>query len=365
MNPFCLLQFNEGKSPSLGTKALIFPVDSGHERGMHSFFPMPLRHIIVLAIGLFGWLGANAFANGQTKGVTEVKYRSSADESLQWTKFFAPPSSEPVPLVIALHTWSSNWKQSSQKPIEDFCVKNGWAYLHPDFRGPNRTPQATGSELVIGDIVSAVEYACKQTQVDKKRIFLFGASGGGYTSLVMAGKRPDLWAGVSAWVPISDLRAWHKECKATRRKYFRDIELSCGGAPASSPKVDQEYTKRSPLTFLKNARGVNLSINAGILDGHKGSVPISHSLLAFNEVAEGKDRLALEEIKYFTEKAKVPRTLVREIKDSSYGKKIPLFRRSSGSATITIFQGGHEWVAPVVLAWLEAGNKRILEDRKK
>ncbi|MBT3636049.1 MAG: prolyl oligopeptidase family serine peptidase, partial [Opitutae bacterium] len=256
-------------------------------------------------------------------------------------------------------------KQSSQKPIEDFCVKNGWAYLHPDFRGPNRTPQATGSELVIGDIVSAVEFACKQTKVDKKRIFLFGASGGGYTSLIMAGKRPDLWACVSSWVPISDLRAWHKECKAKGRKYYREIELSCGGAPGSSPKVDREYAKRSPLTFLKNARGVNLSINAGILDGHKGSVPISHSLLAFNEVAEEKDRLALEEITYFTEKAKVPTALVREIKDPSFGKKAPLFRRTSGSATVTIFQGGHEWVAPVVLAWLESENKRILKDKNK
>jgi pimeloyl-ACP methyl ester carboxylesterase len=244
-------------------------------------------------------------------------------------------------------------------------VKNGWAYLHPDFRGPNRRPQATGSDLVIGDIVSAVEYARKQTKVDKKRIFLFGASGGGYTSLVMSGKRPDLWAGVSAWVPISDLRAWHKECKAKGRKYFRDIELSCGGAPGTSPKVDQEYAKRSPLTFLKNARGVNLSINAGILDGHKGSVPISHSLLAFNEVAEEKDRLSAEEIKYFTEKAKVPKSLAREIKDSSYGKKTPLFRRSSGTATVTIFQGGHEWVAPVVLSWLEHENKRILKEKKK
>ena len=136
---------------------------------MPSFFPMPLRHILVLAIGLFGWLGAYDFVHGQTKGVSEVKFRSSADDSLQWTKFFAPPAGEPVPLVVALHTWSSNWKQSSQKPIEEFCVKNGWAYLHPDFRGPNRTPQATGSALVVSDIVDAVEYACKQTKVDKKR----------------------------------------------------------------------------------------------------------------------------------------------------------------------------------------------------
>ena len=332
---------------------------------MPSFPLMPLPRILIVAVGLIGVLGAYTLAHAETKGLSEVKVPSSADDSLQWTRFFAPSSPEPVPLVVILHSWSANWKQTLHRPIEDYCVKKGWAYLHPDFRGPNRRPQATGSALVVSDIVDAVEYACKETKVDRKRIFLIGTSGGGYTSLVMAGHRPGLWAGVSAWVPISDLRAWHMECKAKGRKYFRDIELSCGGAPDSSPEADREYANRSPLTFLKNAKGVNLSINAGILDGHKGSVPISHSLLAFNEVAQEKDRLAVEEVKYFTEKAKVPPSLLREIKDPSYGKKAPLFRRSSGSATVTIFQGGHELVASAALAWLEGENKRILKGRNK
>ena len=94
-------------------------------------------------------------------------------------------------------------------------------------------------------------------------------------------------------------------------------------------------------------------------------MPISHSLLAFNEVAEEKDRLPMEEVAYFTEKAKVPPPLLREIKDPSYGKKAPLFRRTSGSATVTIFQGGHELVASAALAWLEGENKRILKGKKK
>ncbi len=326
---------------------------------------MPLPRILIVAVGLVGWLCAYTFAHAETKGASEVKLPSSVDDSLQWTRFFAPSSDEPVPLVVILHSWSANWKQTLHRPIEDYCMRKGWAYLHPDFRGPNRRPQATGSALVVSDIVDAVEYACKQTKVDRKRIFLIGTSGGGYTSLVMAGKRPSLWAGVSAWVPISDLRAWHKECRAKGLKYARDIELSCGGAPGLSPEVDREYANRSPLTFLKNAKGVNLSINAGILDGHKGSVPISHSLLAFNEVAEEKDRLPMRDVAYFTEKAKVPPSLLRVIKDPSYGKKAPLFRRTSGSVTVTIFQGGHELVASASLAWLDGENKRILKGKKK
>ena len=362
---FRRIQTKVAKRSFQGTKSLSFSLDSDDE-GKVPLFLLPLfRRFLTLALGVVGWLCVCAFGHGQTKGVAEVKYRSSADDSLQWTKFFAPPSIEPVPLVVILHSWSANWKQTLHRPLEDYCVKNGWAYLHPDFRGPNRRPQATGSALVVSDIVDAVEYACEQTKVDRKRIFLIGTSGGGYTSLVMAGKKPNLWAGVSAWVPISDLRAWHKECEAKDLKYAREIELSCGGAPGSSAGIDREYANRSPLTFLKKAKGVNLSINAGILDGHKGSVPISHSLLAFNEVAEEKHRLAAEEIKYFTEQAKVPPSLLRQIKDPSYGKKSPLFRRTSASATVTIFQGGHEWIASAAFAWLESENKRILQAKGK
>ena len=110
-------------------------------------------------------------------------------------------------------------------------------------------------------------------QGGQEKNFSVRGLGGGYTSLIMAGKRPDLWAGVSAWVPISDLRAWHRECKAKGLKYAREIELSCGGAPGSSPKADQEYAKRSPLTFLKKAKRVNLSSTPESSTGTRGACP--------------------------------------------------------------------------------------------
>ena len=207
----------------------------------------------------------------------EIKYQSSADQSEQPAFFYAPVSEKPVPLLVALHTWSGNYKQKYHKAIEQWCIKNGWAYIHPDFRGPNNRPEATGSKLVVADIVSAVEYAKKSTQIDGSAIYLIGTSGGGYTALVMAGHHPEIWAGVSAWVPISDLAAWHAQ-----GKHVEALEKSCGGAPGDSSAVDAEYAKRSPITFLSNARGTTLHLHAGIKEK---IVPISHSLLAFNEVA--------------------------------------------------------------------------------
>lgn len=285
--------------------------------------------------------------------VREIRYMSSADNSEQPAVFYSPHSKQPVPLIVALHTWSGNYKQKYHKDIEQWCVKNGWAYIHPDFRGPNKRPEATGSKLVVADIVSAVEYAKTTTKVDSSAIYLVGTSGGGYTALVMSGHHPEIWAGVSAWVPISDLKAWHAQ-----GKYVRDLEASCGGAPGASAEVDKEYTDRSPLTYLQKAKGLTLHINAGIHDGHKGSVPISHSLLAFNEVAATKDQISKEDIRFFVQKAQVPPGLKADISDPAYGDKRPLFRRSSGNATVTIFEGGHELVASAALDWIQQVHRK-------
>ena len=290
----------------------------------------------------------------------EVSYRSEVDDSMQSAMFYDPKPAEEVPLVVALHTWSGDFRQRHHRPIREWCIKKGWAYIHPDFRGPARRPEATGSELVIGDIVSAVAYARKVTRIDPRAVFLVGTSGGGYHCLVMAGKHPELFAGISAWASISDLKAWYHDNIKSGRRYSNDIVQSCGGRPGASAAVDEQYRRRSPVHYLKNAKGrVPLQIATGITDGHTGSVPISHSLLAFNEVAERKDMVGLAEIEFMTREARLPDGLPAAAPAPSFGVKKPLFSRSSASATVIIFDGGHELVPLAAIAWIE----RIHEGR--
>ena len=312
-----------------------------------------LRHFFVSWVNL---LLPSAFLLGQ---VEEVKIKSSLDDSKQSAIFYKPKEREkPVPLLVILHSWSGNYKQSLHRECEAWCKQEGWSYLKPDFRGPNRNPQATGSELAVQDILDAVEFAKRKTRIDEKKILLVGTSGGGYMSLLMAGRAPNLWAGVSAWVPISDLSAWHSETKKKGLKYFREVEKSCGGPPGKSKEVDQQYSKRSPLTYLAKAKGItNLDVNAGIRDGHSGSVPVSHSLHAFNAVAERIDQVPQALIDELVQTAKVPRSHAFSGKDPSYGIKKPLFRRMSGKARVTLFEGGHELVSGAALAWLSKQRK--------
>ena len=304
-------------------------------------------------------VSVSAAPKGWPKEIREIKYLSKADNTKQPALFFAPTvRGEPRPLLVGLHTWSSDYRQNNS-PYGKWCIEHKWNFIHPNFRGPNRRPQATGSELVVADILSAVEFAKKNGAVDETRIYLVGASGGGYAALLMAGRAPEVWAGVSAWVPILDLAQWHAHTSKRKMKYAREIELSIGGKPMAGSEAAAEAMKRLPVTYLAHAKGAALDINAGINDGHSGSVPIRHSLDAFTLLAAAKDRLGADLISEFVKTAKVPAALKGQAPvDAAYGKKAVLFRRQSGAARVTIFQGGHEIIPAAALHWL-AKQQRI------
>ncbi len=292
------------------------------------------------------------------KEVREIRYKSDADGTEQSALFYAPESKTPVPLLVSLHTWSNDYKQTMQAPCAKWCVDKSWAFVQPDFRGPNTRPEATGSELVVKDILSAVDYAKSKTGIDAKRIYLIGHSGGGYATLLLAGRAPDLWAAASAWCPISDLAAWHQECLERKLGYADNIEKSCGGKPKTDGKASEEARKRSAITYLAAAKKIPMDINAGISDGHFGnSVPVRQSLRAFNLLAAEKDRLSNEQITLLTDNPTVPPELAFTGVDATYGGRKILLRRDSGKTRLTLFEGGHEAVFSAGLEWLARQTK--------
>jgi dipeptidyl aminopeptidase/acylaminoacyl peptidase len=81
-------------------------------------------------------------------------------------------------------------------------------------------------------------------------------------ALMMGAHAPGRWKGVSSWVPITDLAAWHGE----NPDYAPHVEACCGGSPGSDPKVNREYRDRSPLSFVRELATVNLSLHHGRFD---------------------------------------------------------------------------------------------------
>ena len=122
--------------------------------------------------------------------------------------------------MVGLHTWSGDYKQTTARLITKKLKNVVGLLFFPNFRGPNWTPDAMCSDKAVQDIVDAVTYAKKHAKIDPKRIYLCGASGGGLMAMMMAGRHPEIWAGVSAWCGISDIKAWYSYNNRRKIKYF-------------------------------------------------------------------------------------------------------------------------------------------------
>ena len=134
-----------------------------------------------------------------------IAFVSSADGSEQPAAFYHSGAPGVKPLLVALHTWSYDYDQEMNIPYAEWCIAHDWILIAPSFRGPNNRPEATGSELAVQDVLDAAAYAEAHAPVDPGRVYLVGVSGGGHMALLMAGRAPDRWTAVSAWVPITRL----------------------------------------------------------------------------------------------------------------------------------------------------------------
>lgn len=292
----------------------------------------------------------------------KVEIRSTIDGTLQPSYIILPdgfdPRGEPVPMLVALHSWSRDLEYRGWT-LERAAEERGWIYLFPNFRGPNKHPDACGSIKAQQDILDAVAWAKRNYPVDEDRVYMAGASGGGHMTMLMAGRHPEVWAAASAYVGISDLVAWHKLRAAD--KYGDMMRRSCGGPPGASPEVDRQYRERSPITHIHRAANLALDLNTGIEDGHTGSVPIRHSLDAFNAVARagGHEPISEEEIQRLSQLGGQAERPGAEnlVEDPAYGRAIWL-RRHAGPVRVTVFDGGHEFLPRAAVAWLDGKVRR-------
>ncbi|MDZ4858205.1 MAG: prolyl oligopeptidase family serine peptidase [Candidatus Hydrogenedentes bacterium] len=299
---------------------------------------------------LLEWIGLRKPADRDPAAATHtIQVRSTADGAQQPCGFIPAAATGPRPLLVYLHPWRHGYDTDSRRWQQE-AGERDWHFIAPHFRGPNKRPEACASRVARQDVLDAVEHSRQACAVDDRRIYVAGVSGGAHMALVLAADAPASWAGVSAWCAVSDLAAFHAECVAQGAKVYRHIEKVCGGAPGSSPKVDDELRYRSPRFHMAKAAGVALDINHGIRDGQPRGIGIQHSVWAFNALAEAQgdagvrtddlDRLMrLENLSPDTEQ------------DNSYGRAIYL-RRYAGDARVTIFEGAHEDLPPAACAWL-------------
>jgi dienelactone hydrolase len=292
-------------------------------------------------------------------GIDEVSITSTADGAEQPALWLAPDDDEgPQPLLVVLHSWSTPYDQHLGIPFARWADERGWAMIHPDFRGVNEQPEATGSPLAVQDVIDAIDWAEERVDIDVDTVYIVGFSGGGMMSLLMAGQHPDRFAGAVAWVPIHDLVEWydHNTDITPAPPYVEQIAASCGGPPTTDPDAREDCLQRSPVTYLDAAReaGLPVYIGAGLDDD---IVPPDEALRSFNQLANEEDRLSAEALDAAADN-KLPGDLDGQIEtETFFGDEDPevLFARSSGPVTLVVFDAGHEMVYNPSLEWMVRG----------
>ena len=289
-----------------------------------------------------------AQGNGTAQNPYELFFadsvRSSMDNAWQKIYYYRSTNTVKQPLVVSLHQWSSGYEELKNSLAEETKQKN-WHYIHPDFRGASNNPNAGGSDLAINDIDDAIEWAIQRFNVDASKIYVVGASGGGFATLCAYGRLKHKVASFTAWVPISDLGAWYYESLLRNKKYADNILAITN---SSTDKLNQEeIEKRSPIYHdipKERLKNVPLTILAGVHDGHdKNSVPVSQSLLYYNKLLTEKgvkDRAAFvseNDMSILLNQQRFP------VKDSAFiGSRLILYQKSYQNIRVVIFEGGHE-----------------------
>ncbi|MDO6437790.1 GDSL-type esterase/lipase family protein [Cyclobacterium sp. 1_MG-2023] len=263
------------------------------------------------------------------------------------------------PLIVSLHTWSGNYEQEDELVKE--ILKRDYNYIHPDFRGANKTFEALGSDFVIQDIEDAIAYAIENGKADPNDIHVVGTSGGGHATLLTYMKTNYPVKTFSAWVPISDINKWYYESEGRGNKYSLDIAMATVKAGVDKDNYfldEEEAIKRSPIhmqTPIEKRQNSKLYIYAGIHDGYTGSVPITQSLDFYNKVVadfdslEKKELIPQEDIKEML----ASRNFVAASKDSIADRLIHYQKAYKDLVKLTIFEGTHECLTTVALDQIE------------
>lgn len=209
----------------------------------------------------------------------EIFVRSTLDATEQPSLFYF--AGEGKPLLVGLHTWSFNRKNQVEKMLP-YAERLGWNLLLPEFRGANNKSnpncrEACGSPLAVQDVFDAIEYVAGKYRIDRTKILLLGASGGGHMALMTAAKNPEFFLAVGSFVPITDLIAWHEYSKG----YAPQIEACLGGAPTEENSAD--YKARSPISYADELSRANLKIFHGKFDT---TVPFTHSTRLYSLICE-------------------------------------------------------------------------------
>jgi pimeloyl-ACP methyl ester carboxylesterase len=160
----------------------------------------------------------------------------------------------PRPVVYYIHGGPQSQERPDfawfSMPLIQFLTLNGLAVFVPNVRGStgyglNYTKQVDrdwgGQDRL--DHVYALQFLAKDSRLDVGRAGVVGRSYGGYMTLTLASRNPELWKGAVDMFGPFDLVSFSQRIPETWKPYFR---IALG-----DPVEDREFLiERSPRTYM-------------------------------------------------------------------------------------------------------------------
>jgi dipeptidyl aminopeptidase/acylaminoacyl peptidase len=164
-----------------------------------------------------------------------------------------PEGDGPFPTILETHGGPHYTADEHYDPSAQFWLDHGYAWINVNFRGSlgfgrQFAEQIWGDlgNLELEDMVAARDFLVAQGISRPDEILLYGASYGGYLTLLGLGKRPDLWAGGIAIAADADMTMTYEDSsealKAAAAGWMR-------GTPSERPDA---YVKSSPITYAEH-----------------------------------------------------------------------------------------------------------------
>lgn len=164
---------------------------------------------------------------------------------------YLPSNFEPGkhPALVNIHGGPIAQYNRSWQGVVQYLVGRGWLVIQPNFRGSTgysrefrRALNGTWGDLDMLDNLGAVDYLKNQQLCDPNRIVAWGGSGGGYATMLLLSKWPDVFKAGVALVGVSNFVSFPEQTD----RFARYLMHSILGPRADNATIFEE---RSPVTF--------------------------------------------------------------------------------------------------------------------
>lgn len=179
----------------------------------------------------------------------EVVRWAGADGQQVVGRLYKPKDVEAPPLLCWIHGGPTDQWLVTFNPRHGYFLERGWAVLVPDHRGSTGHGRAYAQalagrwgELDVADCAAGMRQMADRGLVDGRRMVPIGSSAGGFTTLLLLARHPELCAAGVAVSAVADLVDLAERSHRFEAHYTHSLI-------GPLPEAAQLHHDRSPLTL--------------------------------------------------------------------------------------------------------------------